>query len=472
MWWLGRPVPARTAYWGVSMGHSLFAPRQRAPLGRTDQARRERRGKKLGRRDAPSVCPWALVSLFGFLFSTCTSDWEGLSIRARWASSSFVLPTHGLPVARGTSVGLSTGGSHTCAVNVSGQLLCWGSNESGQLGSGHSGLYKWNSTPTRVSTNLTFTMVTAGESHTCATTSSGATYCWGAGYFGELGHGSLGEQAERTTPASVSGGLRFHQVSAGFRHTCAVTPDDIAYCWGAGELGQLGNGVMEGSPVPTAVAGNLDFTELDAGFDTTCGISGRGEIYCWGTGGSGQLGHGSVRFRASEPVQVAADSRFVSVSVGGGVEAGHACAVSLEGRIYCWGDNTYGQLGAPSAGNLATKPVLTELPNTSIVSVTAGGRHTCALDAEGVIYCWGYNSAGQVGNTRVANQCEGIPCVTRPMQVPATPRFLAISAGTEHSCGLASAGTTYCWGFNGFGRLGAPPDSLPDTSRPTPVLGF
>jgi alpha-tubulin suppressor-like RCC1 family protein len=144
--------------------------------------------------------------------------------------------------------GLSLGGGHTCALDATG-VLCWGSNASGQLGSGVAGDAVY---PTRVTLPVQAVVLAAGGAHTCALTAGGDAWCWGSNSNGQLGRGSIG--ASSSTPAPVSGGLKFASITAGEAHTCGVTLDGSIYCWGANASGQLGDGSTTDRGAPVRVA--------------------------------------------------------------------------------------------------------------------------------------------------------------------------------------------------------------------------
>src|SRR6266404_8115973 len=197
------------------------------------------------------------------------------------------------------------------------------------------------------STPLVFRQVSAGGLHTCGVTSDDLAYCWGYNNYGQLGVGttdgpelclSLGCS---TRPVAVLGGLRFRQVSAGEDHTCGITTDYRAYCWGLNG-GSLGDGTMLSRSTPVPVAGQLSFRQVSAGDVHTCAVATDNRAYCWGYNGSGQLGNGTQSFDPPlTPVAVVGQLQFRQVSPGGE----HTCAVTTDDRAFCWGSNRYGQLG-------------------------------------------------------------------------------------------------------------------------------
>src|SRR3989454_3013724 len=137
---------------------------------------------------------------------------------------------------------------------------------------------------------LTFATVSGGDDHTCGVTADGVAYCWGNNGLGQLGNGTTTNSA---IPAAVAGGLTFAAVSASTgSFTCGLTPGGAAYCWGANDVGMLGTGSSGRSSVPVAVAGGHSFSALSTGYDHTCARTANGTAYCWGGNQFGQLGTG------------------------------------------------------------------------------------------------------------------------------------------------------------------------------------
>lgn len=362
------------------------------------------------------------------------------------------------PTISGKVMSVSAGLVHTCAVTTDGVAYCWGANSSGELGIGAADLVL-HAAPVAVSGGLRFASLSVGGDHACGVTSAGAAYCWGGNGYGGLGDGTT---TTRPSPTAVAGGLTFVGVSAAGQylegdlnggHSCGVTVARAAYCWG----------LAPGLASPAAVAGGLAFAAVSTFDDIggsyhVCGITPVGAGYCWGADYFGQLGDGALNF-ATSPVPVRGFT-FAVISAGGE----HTCGVTTDGVAYCWGSNSFGQLGngAPDFSSHSVPAAVTG--GLFFVTVSTGGFHTCGITTGGTTYCWGSNSSGQLGIGVVDLTPHPTPALVAGGLV-----FAAISAGVSHTCGVTTGGTAYCWGSNTSGQLGN--GSTVSSSRPTAVAG-
>jgi len=333
-------------------------------------------------------------------------------------------------------VQITIGSNHTCAVTGGGLIYCWGYNFFGQLGDGTT---QDRLTPVPIQGGaLRFRRVTAGSHHTCAETTAGKAYCWGNNTWGQLGIGAT-TGASRLTPGLVGSGRTFSWVQAGPQHTCGVS-SGIAYCWGDNQFGQLGDpgstGFTRTSPVP--VAGGLAFKWVDPGANHTCGLTTSSRVYCWGSNTFGQLGTATGYQLA--PAPIAGNRLYKQVSTG----SAHSCALGIDDKAYCWGDNFSGQIGD---GTTSRRMVPTAVAGgRSYRGLSAGGGQNCAVDLARHSYCWGNNFYGALGDGTTINR--SVPVPTGGGLV-----FEMLNAGL-HSCGVTTSGTAYCWGYNGKGELG------------------
>jgi Tol biopolymer transport system component/alpha-tubulin suppressor-like RCC1 family protein len=302
---------------------------------------------------------------------------------------------------------ISVGGAHTCGVTANGAGYCWGFGYNGQRGDGRSDTGgRTANTPRAVLGGLSFATISAGNGHTCGVTTGGAAYCWGAGGGGALGTGR--PNFYQSTPGAVTGGLTFTAVSAGSEYTCGLTSDGAAYCWGVNDFGQVGSGgtaYYEFSPVP--VAGGLTFATISAGSRHTCGLTADGTAYCWGDNTKGQLGDGTTT-RQATPVAVVGGVRFATIEAGGG----HTCGLTASGDAYCWGWNDSGQLGD---GTTVDRSVPTPVSGgLTFTTIRAGGDHSCGMTTSGDAYCWGGNTRGQLGDGTQSPSPTPVPAAGTP----------------------------------------------------------
>jgi alpha-tubulin suppressor-like RCC1 family protein len=263
--------------------------------------------------------------------------------------------------------------------------------------------------------------------------------------------------ADSSSPAAAAPTSAWAQVSAGRDHTCALTNAGQVFCWGRDDSGQLGNGASitgdQESPSPVDGPAGVSWASISAGGSHTCALSDTGDIFCWGNDSSGQLGNGAAisGIQASpSPVDGPVGVGWVSISAG----TFHTCGVTGVGHAFCWGSDDSGQLGngASIVGNqVSPSPVDTPAVTTWSTAISAAGFHTCAVTVAGDAFCWGSDGDGQLGNGAAITGAQVSPS---PVDTPAGVTLRPIDAGADHTCAVSDTGDGSCWGSDRFGQLG------------------
>jgi len=372
-------------------------------------------------------------------------------------------PQAALAASRGVS-SISAGGEHACAI-INGIGYCWGEDFNGELGNGTS---TNSGVPVAIDSGgalagKVLTQISSGYEHTCALDAAGAAYCWGLNSYGQLGDGTT---TSTTVPVAVDtngvlAGKTLTQITSGVVATCALDSAGAAFCWGFNAYGQIGDG--EKSPfstVPVAVDTNgvlagKTLTQIMSGYEETCALDSAGAAYCWGRDSYGQLGDGS-NANSSVPVAVNSTGALAGRALTQiAVSWYHACAVDAVGTAFCWGRDSYGQLGDGSVTDSNVPEAVDAggvLAGKALTQVVAGAFDTCALDSAGAAYCWGYDHYGELGDASTTS--SSVPVAVDTGGALAGKTLTQITIGDYHTCAVDAAGAAYCWGRDTVGELG------------------
>ena len=360
---------------------------------------------------------------------------------------------------------ISAGSMHVCDIASGGIAWCWGLNGAeGRIGSEQLGSSSMSAVPVRVPGNQKLAQLATFGRHTCALTTEGKAYCWGYNGWGALGANS--NLSQSPTPVAVASNLTFRSITAGSDHACAVTFDNVAYCWGNNDWRQLGTGTAAQS-APVQVSNSIAFASVTAGASFTCGVATTGSTYCWGANSIGQTGDGKTinygNVFVSAPQAVVGGQTFKAVSLG----SQYACGVTLGGQAYCWGSNN-SKLGA-GATNDSSTPVAVS-GGLNFRSISTGYGHACGVTTADAIYCWGANGNGQLG--AAVQNGSNVPVRAAGSLLAAEVAAAGIGTGSAaHTCMISKDRlTVYCFGRDDVGQLGNGSTTAASASNPTPAI--
>ncbi|BDR53343.1 hypothetical protein KIM372_12500 [Bombiscardovia nodaiensis] len=428
-----------------------------------------------------------------------TSD---MTLKAKWEPYRFTIdPVRGSATG-GTAINVTPpappeglrftqvdgGWYHSLAIASDGSLYAWGKNNFGALGTGD---YVSSTHPVRVKTpdNVRFIQVCAGWDISWALTDDGKVYSWGDGRYGMLGTGT--DRGSSNVPVEVaipSSAGPITQLGAGAFHCTALDDRGNVYVWGRNNFGQQATGDLIDSNQPHLVASPPDgshYVQVSSGGYHSLALTSNHDIYSWGRNWEGQLANGAVgrgiistSIVKALPGELPAGRHFVKIISGDN----HAFAIDDQQQLYGFGWNYYGSLGLPFSSAIgrgsAVSPIVIHSPTGApFDQIAARGEHVLAY-SDGVLYSWGGNWSGQLGNgvkgdgiwqweTPASNQ-GGMQRVSQG-DLPAGHHFTKlVSSMGQHSLAISDEGLVYAWGDNEYGQLGDGESGTP-SNKPEPV---
>ncbi|MGE0550011.1 MAG: RCC1 repeat-containing protein [Kofleriaceae bacterium] len=343
-------------------------------------------------------------------------------------------------------IDIDAAGDRTCARTDANDLWCWGGNDDGELGV--DGIEPSATPQIPIGLQGQVAAASLGRDHTCVLTIDGRALCWGDNDWAQVGDGT-NEDRLVPTPVFAPETGQIAQLAAGVDHTCFLRADGTGYCVGNNNYSQLGDGTAETRLFPVPVTGLADAIGLGLGLNFSCAWHRDGTTSCWGANLRGQLGNGEVTVR-NTPMAVPGMGPATEIAVG----YHHSCARIGE-NLSCWGRNDYGQLGDNTDYERHAPMVVPSFVDAT--SLAPGYLHSCAVKA-GRAWCWGRNSGGQVGDNSAIDRS-----LPRPVYVAWDTQLtnvVQVATGLHHSCALvddAGATSVYCWGRNDFAQLGSEP---------------
>lgn len=363
-----------------------------------------------------------------------------------------------------TWLSISAGTSHTLGIRPDGSLWAWGDNASGQLGTGSS---INEDTPFQVMASTTFTAVSAGANHTLAIADDGTLWAFGNNSSGQLGNGT---NASSYTPVQVTGGpsgsLSYWVfVAAGDNSSAAIQYDGSLWVWGDNTFGQLGDGTQTSQNTPellttgpacttSGTTSPCSWVWVALGTGHAVAVSYDGTVWVWGDNTYGQLGDGTNTAQLTPEQLLVASKPLVAGFVYAGSEY---TLVTTSSGLLAFGDNTYGQLGD---GTTVAKNAPEMVLNGIFTSVSAGASHVAVVKDDSTLWVWGDNTQGDVGNDTITQQ-------NTPAEV-GTPPFEFAAAGGSSTFAIGPNGALFAFGDNTYGELGDGTHTSQNTPEPIP----
>ena len=292
-----------------------------------------------------------------------------------------------------------------------------------------------------------------GSQHLCITADSGAVYCRGRGDSKQLGRDSYFSSHRFVLVPISNFDSKINSLSIGGTHSCALIGNSRLRCWGNNLFGQLGTALVNtssGFEVPLSSQSSTNPIAITLGSVHSCVLFQNGNVWCWGDNSRGQLGIGSVGGNTSTATLVPGLTGVLSIALGGY----HTCALTGTSSMYCWGSNSFGQLGfaAGVGSDVGSPQVVTGISMASggsaVVSIALGLAHSCVLFQNGNVWCWGDNSRGQLGIGSVGGWFSA------PQRVSAlSTRATSLTVGADHACIVSISNDTVCFGHNQYGQV-------------------
>jgi alpha-tubulin suppressor-like RCC1 family protein len=340
----------------------------------------------------------------------------------------------------------------TCVITNDNARFCWGENINGQLLDGTlvnrdlPVLFKYDDVAQLV----------LGRYNSCMITYGLNLKCWGRNAHGEVGDGTTNPHTQNPVTVFLAEEANAVEVVLGTHHSCVIDTFSAVQCWGRNDVGQLGDGTYKDRHTPffaSRFGGDMPPVKIASGKHHVCTIDDYRRIYCWGYNNHGQIGNGTTNNRNSPT--------FIVLTGGAGAKhitlgSYHTCVIDTDDNVQCWGWNKYGQTRNDihkncMNDNCHTPTSVSLVGDAKALQVKAGKFHTCVIDSTNNIQCWGLNT---YGFRRASLQSEIVPIPPSIITLVGGRHAIALAIGTQHTCVIDDLRNLQCWGNNFSGQLG------------------
>ena len=312
-------------------------------------------------------------------------------------------------------------------------------------------------------------LAAGGDDFTLVADANGAVWTFGENTMGQLGIGSVGDTNIYSVPMRINGVSNVVSVAAGYRHALALRADMKVFAWGDDTYGQLGVGGSSGqtnTPIQSLIPTGTNIVAIAAGYSHSVALDATGRIWLWGSGTGGQLGDAGFT-NLTRPTLLTNISNVIAIAAGDY----HTIALASNHTVWTWGENDSGQLGRSGLSGLPgqvsnlTGVVAIAGGGADLASPPSGGAFTLAVTSNGLVYAWGDNSVGQLGTNSSA-----VAFTNRPLLVAGISNVVSVSTpvsgdggndygdvGGAHVVAMTvDQGTNHYWGWgdNNAGEVG------------------
>lgn len=342
---------------------------------------------------------------------------------------------------------VSSRADNTVAVTKDGRVWSWGANSDGILGDGTTVAKSSPVLLPKVMGMKRIIKVETGENFTLALDESGCLWGWGSNNYNVL---SSTATTRFLAPIKLGFKTPISDFSCGSTHVIATDREGKIWVWGSNNYGQLGLGHANTVLAPTELSrpsGMSEVIALEASIYSCYAVDATGKVWSWGYNSNGRLGDGTITSR-STPVAVSLTTGMPTIRSISSTD-GHVLALGADGTLWAWGYNGFGQLGNGNSSS-SYVPVFVSSGFSLGTKIAAGAYHSMLISQTGQVWTWGRNGNGQLGNGTITNSYTPVLCSA----VTDWNSLIFISAGKNHSLALKSDGSLWSWGYNTYGQLG------------------